>query len=111
MNQVEKDAVIQAKPGMENTWMQKDLPLRNTSERETEMEAPIRYARSGEVHIAYRVFGDGPRDIVLIPGTHSVVSFPQRLRRLCFYPWRIVFAAKGNRQKSIRLINPSGDNR
>src|SRR5262249_28433855 len=33
------------------------------------MEAQIRYARSGEVHIAYRTFGDGPRDIVLVPGT------------------------------------------
>jgi len=31
----------------------------------------VRYARSGDVHIAYRVFGDGPRDLVLIPGTLS----------------------------------------
>ena len=38
------------------------------------MEAPIRYARSGAVHIAYRIFGDGPRDIVLIPGTISHVE-------------------------------------
>src|SRR5262245_37113837 len=38
------------------------------------MDAPIRYARSGDVHIAYRVFGDGPRDIVLIPGTLSHVE-------------------------------------
>ena len=38
------------------------------------MEAPIKYARSGDVHIAYRVFGDGPRDIVLIPGTLSHVE-------------------------------------
>jgi pimeloyl-ACP methyl ester carboxylesterase len=26
------------------------------------------YARSGEVHIAYQVVGDGPRDIVYVPG-------------------------------------------
>jgi len=32
------------------------------------MEAPVKYARSGDVHIAYRLFGEGPRDIVLIPG-------------------------------------------
>jgi hypothetical protein len=38
------------------------------------MEAPIRYARLGDVHIAYRIFGDGPRDIVLIPGTLSHVE-------------------------------------
>jgi len=29
------------------------------------------YARSGDVHIAYRTFGDASRDIVLIPGTVS----------------------------------------
>ena len=38
------------------------------------MESPIKYARSGDVHIAYRIFGDGPRDIVLIPGTISHVE-------------------------------------
>ena len=38
------------------------------------MEANTRYAKSGDVHIAYRVFGDGPRDIVLIPGTISHVE-------------------------------------
>src|SRR5262245_12599713 len=43
---------------------QKDVP----------MEGPIRYARSGDVYIAYRIFGDGPRDIVLIPGTISHVE-------------------------------------
>ena len=30
-----------------------------------------RYARNCDVHIAYRVFGDGPRDLVLVPGTLS----------------------------------------
>src|SRR5262244_2130241 len=35
------------------------------------MANEVRYARSGDVHIAYRVFGDGPRDLVLIPGTLS----------------------------------------
>jgi class 3 adenylate cyclase len=38
------------------------------------MEAPIKYAKSGDVHLAYRVFGEGPRDIVLIPGTLSHVE-------------------------------------
>ena len=27
-----------------------------------------RYARSGEVHIAYQVFGEGDLDLVLVPG-------------------------------------------
>src|SRR5499425_1112171 len=35
------------------------------------MANEVRYARSGDVHIAYRVFGEGPRDLVLIPGTLS----------------------------------------
>ena len=35
------------------------------------MEPDIKYAKNGDVHIAYRILGDGPRDIVLIPGTIS----------------------------------------
>jgi hypothetical protein len=27
-----------------------------------------RYAQSGDVNIAYQVFGDGPRDLVFVPG-------------------------------------------
>jgi hypothetical protein len=38
------------------------------------MDNPVRYARSGDVSIAYRIFGQGPRDIVLIPGTLSHVE-------------------------------------
>ncbi len=30
-------------------------------------EAPTHYARSGDVHIAYRVFGDGPIDVLYVP--------------------------------------------
>ena len=33
--------------------------------------APIRYARSGDVSIAYQVTGDGPTDLVLVPGFFS----------------------------------------
>jgi pimeloyl-ACP methyl ester carboxylesterase len=32
------------------------------------VEAPIRYAKSGDVNIAYQVTGDGPLDLVLVPG-------------------------------------------
>src|SRR5438132_2492299 len=28
----------------------------------------IRYARSGDVSIAYQIVGDGPRDLVIVPG-------------------------------------------
>ena len=40
---------------------------------EDAMEAETKYAKSGNVHIAYRIFGDGPRDIVVVPGTISHV--------------------------------------
>ena len=35
------------------------------------MTAPIRYARSGAVNVAYQVTGDGPFDLVLVPGFFS----------------------------------------
>jgi len=66
------------------------------------MEAQTRYAKSGDVHIAYRVFGDGPRDIVLIPGTLSHVeltwelpSYPHLLKRLTAFSRVIVFDKRG----------------
>ncbi len=38
------------------------------------MEAETRYARSGDHHIAYQVFGDGPIDLVICPGFVSNVE-------------------------------------
>ena len=39
------------------------------------MEIPeTRYARSGDVSIAYQVFGDGPFDLVFVPGAFSHVD-------------------------------------
>src|SRR5713101_3665480 len=66
------------------------------------MEAPIKYAKSGDIHIAYRVFGDGPRDIVLILGTIShvdllweVPSNEHLLKRLTAFARVIVFDKRG----------------
>jgi pimeloyl-ACP methyl ester carboxylesterase len=66
------------------------------------MEGPIKYAKSGDVHIAYRIFGDGPRDIVLIPGTIShvellweVPSNEYLLKRLTAFARVIVFDKRG----------------
>lgn len=66
------------------------------------MEPQTRYAKSGDVHIAYRVFGDGPRDIVLIPGTLSHVEltweWPSNghlLKRLTAFSRVIVFDKRG----------------
>ena len=38
------------------------------------MEAETRYAKSGDVNIAYQVVGDGPLDLVLVPGWVSHVE-------------------------------------
>jgi class 3 adenylate cyclase len=66
------------------------------------METQPKYAKSGDVHIAYRVFGDGPRDIVLIPGTLShvellweVSSHEHLLKRLAAFARVIVFDKRG----------------
>jgi len=66
------------------------------------MESPIKYAKSDGIHIAYRIFGDAPRDIVLIPGTLSNVEmywdFPVNeylLKRLTSFARVIVFDKRG----------------
>jgi pimeloyl-ACP methyl ester carboxylesterase len=38
------------------------------------MKPETRYARSGDVNIAYQVVGDGPRDLILVPGWLSNVE-------------------------------------
>jgi pimeloyl-ACP methyl ester carboxylesterase len=66
------------------------------------MESRTRYARNGDVHIAYRVFGAGPRDIILVPGTVSHVEMfwehpanEYLLRRLSSFARVIVFDKRG----------------
>ena len=66
------------------------------------MDSPVKYARSGDAHIAYRVFGGGPRDIVLIPGTLSHIemlwerpSNQHLLKRLTAFARVIVFDKRG----------------
>jgi class 3 adenylate cyclase len=66
------------------------------------MDCPIKYARSGDVHIAYRVFGDGPSDVVLMPGTLSHVELywelpanEYMLKRLTSFARVIVFDKRG----------------
>ena len=44
--------------------------LRNMVDR-----SEIRYAKSGDVSIAYQVIGDGPRDLIFVPGIISHVEF------------------------------------
>src|SRR4029453_17148337 len=66
------------------------------------MEAQTKYAKSGDVNIAYRIFGDGPSDIVLVPGTLSHVELYWELptneyilKRLGSFARVIVFEKRG----------------
>jgi class 3 adenylate cyclase/pimeloyl-ACP methyl ester carboxylesterase len=61
-----------------------------------------RYAKSGDVHIAYQVVGDGPVDLVFIPGwiTHIELGWDDPLqaaffRRLAAFSRLIVFDKRG----------------
>jgi pimeloyl-ACP methyl ester carboxylesterase/DNA-binding CsgD family transcriptional regulator len=66
-------------------------------------QAPVtRYAVSGDSHIAYQVLGDGPRDLILIPGFVSNVetawtwpALARFLRRLAAGRRLIVFDKRG----------------
>src|SRR5579862_839558 len=67
-----------------------------------EMEVPVKYAKSGDVHLAYRVFGEGLRDIILVPGTlsHAELSWERAaakhlLDRLTAFARVIVFDKRG----------------
>jgi class 3 adenylate cyclase len=61
-----------------------------------------RYAKSGDVHIAYQVIGDGPVDLVFVPGwiTHVELSWDEPLeaafrRRLAGFSRLILFDKRG----------------
>src|SRR5215207_2224542 len=67
------------------------------------MERPkTRYARSGELSIAYQVVGDGPRDLVYVPGAISHLDFAwdhpgyvRFMRRVAAIARVIVFDRRG----------------
>src|SRR5207249_11209887 len=61
-----------------------------------------RYAKSGEVHVAYQVVGSGPRDLVLVPGWVSHLEyeweepwFSRFLRRLASFSRLILLDRRG----------------
>ncbi len=66
------------------------------------MDSPIRYATSGDLNIAYKVVGDGPRDLIFIQGSFTNLgvlweddryrSFCQRVAR---YSRLILFDKRG----------------
>jgi class 3 adenylate cyclase len=68
----------------------------------SDFEMPnTRYAQSGDVNIAFQVMGDGPVDIILVPGIVSHVEFLQFpeytafLRRLATFARVVAFDKRG----------------
>ena len=66
------------------------------------MQPETRYAKSGDVNIAYQVVGDGPFDLVLVPGHVSHVeiaweepSYARFVRRLASFSRLILFDKRG----------------
>jgi pimeloyl-ACP methyl ester carboxylesterase len=61
-----------------------------------------RYALSGEVNIAYQVIGDGPTDIIMVPGfvshvefSHELPGYTAFLRRLSTFARVVTFDKRG----------------
>jgi class 3 adenylate cyclase/pimeloyl-ACP methyl ester carboxylesterase len=61
-----------------------------------------RYARSGDVSVAYQVIGDGPIDIIWVPGVYSHLEFQwtdpswaQFMERLAAFSRLIIFDKRG----------------
>jgi pimeloyl-ACP methyl ester carboxylesterase len=66
------------------------------------MQPPTRYARSGDVNIAYQVVGEGPLDLVYVPGWVSHLdlnweepTYARFLERLASFSRLILFDKRG----------------
>jgi len=69
----------------------------------TEQTLPeTRYAQSGDVSIAYQVMGEGPIDIIVVPGLtsniemfHEMPGYTATLRRLARFSRVVTFDKRG----------------
>jgi pimeloyl-ACP methyl ester carboxylesterase len=69
----------------------------------SDFELPnTRYALSGDVNIAFQVMGDGPIDIILVPGIvshveflHELPEYTRFLRRLATFARVVTFDKRG----------------
>src|SRR3954462_12860665 len=82
------------------------------------MERETRYAKSGRVNIAYQVLGDGPPDLILVPGfvSHVEVAWEEPrlahfLSRLASFSRLIVFDKRGTGMSDPVVSPPSMDER
>ncbi|MDA9981695.1 adenylate/guanylate cyclase domain-containing protein [Gammaproteobacteria bacterium] len=76
------------------------------------MDPITHYTKSGDVHIAYQVVGDGPRDLVYLPGIFAHIelqweepSYARFLQRLASFSRLIVLDTRGTglSDRSARL--------
>src|SRR6476659_8284181 len=82
------------------------------------VQTETRYAKSGAVSIAYQVMGDGPIDLVLVPGfvSHVEVAWEEPrlarlLTRLASFSRLIVFDKRGTGMSDPVPSPPSMDER
>jgi hypothetical protein len=69
----------------------------------SDFELPnTRYALSGDVNIAFQVMGDGPIDIIMVPGVvshieflHEFPGYTEFLRRLATFARVVTFDKRG----------------
>ena len=82
------------------------------------MQPVTQYAKSGDIHIAYQVFGNGPIDLVLVPGFVSHIenywdepSFARWLKRLAAFSRVVMFDKRGTGLSDHVSDLPSMDER
>src|SRR3989454_5116292 len=82
------------------------------------MPPETRYAKSGDVHIAYQVVGDGPFDLVFVPGFISHLEFvwespeiARVLTRLASFSRLILFDKRGTGLSDRRVGLPTLEER
>ena len=69
----------------------------------SDFELPVtRYAQSGDINIAYQAMGNGPVDIIMVPGfishvefMHEMIGYTSFLRRLSAFARVVTFDKRG----------------
>src|SRR6202050_4790808 len=85
----------------------------------SDFEMPnTRYAQSGDVNIAFQVMGDGPVDIILVPGIvshveflHEFVEYTSFLSRLATFARVVTFDKRGQGLSDAMMGAPSLEQR
>lgn len=67
-----------------------------------------RYAKSGDVHIAYQVLGEGPLDLVLVPGFVSHLEYQWQEARSARFLRRLASFSRLIRSTSVGPVCRTG---